>query len=638
MQNPKKNTKKPITKPSAPKKSAKWDYRKKYIFFLFAFSVLLYSNTLQNGFTMDDGAMVSDNKLVLKGFAGIPAVISHSSVFGATGENSVSYRPLTMTIFAIEVGFFGVKPFMFHLIHILLYGLSCIILFRVLERLLKDYNMMLPAAATLLFAAHPLHTEVAASIKSLDEILSLILGFSALYYMLGFIDTKKTNDLYLSCLYFAGALFSKESAVTFILLVPVAIFLFRKISIKDTLKTCLPLLIPIILYFLARAAVLSPPQPAYMPILNNTLTATDSFSIRLASIFFILFYYFRLLVFPTPLTWDYCYNQVPLTSFSNPLVIVSVVITLALIVFVILQLRKNPIISFSILQFFISLSVTLNIFMLFTTSGSKGFFASATPAAMAERYLFVPSIGFCLAVCYLLLRLFSIKFGSKDKVFIPSAPAVVLVIILVLFSGKTIARNFDWYSNITLFEAGVETSPNSYRANESYAYECLKQAELETDAISKKSYYVTSSKYYQIALTIYPYIGNDWYNYAVVNRNIPDSAKMLEGYKRALALNTEALNASYSVAQAYLQSSKPDSAIKYFKKTDSVQAGFMDVDFKIGLCYHYKNELLKAQPYYEAYYKANPQNHDVMNNLYLVYLNTGNIAKANELKAKMGDK
>ena len=591
---------------------------------------------------MDDGAMITDNKLVLKGFSGIPAIVTHSSVFGATGENSVSYRPLTMVLFAIEVAFFGAKPFMPHLIQILLYGLGCIMVFFTLERLLKGYNMMLPAAAALLYAAHPLHTEVVASIKSLDEMLSLTFGFSAFYYMLGYIDTKAKKQLYISVLCFAGAMFSKESAITFAGLIPLGIFLFRKVNISQIALACVPFLIPIILYFLARGAILTP-EPAYMPVLNNTLAGTDSFSIKLASIFFILLYYFRLLIFPHPLTWDYCYNQVPLTSFSNPLVLLSVAIIIGLVVLAFMKARRNAIVSFSIFQYFISLSVNLNLFILIATSkdlnSHSGIINQAfRTAAMAERYLFVPSIGFCLIVAYLLLKLFSIKFTAKDKAYIPSAPAVVLGIILVLFAAKTYARNFDWKDNLTLFESGTETSPNSYRTNECYAYECLKQAEKEDNPAQKKNYYITSSKYYQVALAIYPYVGNDWYNFAVVNRNIPDSAKMLEGYKHALALNTEPVSASYSVAQAYMQTGKQDSAIKYFKKTDSVQPGFMDVKFKIGLAYHFKKELLKALPYYEDYYKANPTNHDVINNLYLVYLNTGNMAKANELKGKLGGK
>src|ERR1051326_612565 len=180
-------------------------------FLIFAFAFLLYSNTLGHDFVMDDGAVITNHETVKKGFGGIKELFGQSSVYGSTKENFGTYRPLTMSLFAVEYSFFKDNPAPYHFIHILLYSILCVTIFILLRKLLKNYGPLLPFIAVLLFAAHPVHTEVAANIKSADEMLSLLFCSLTLLFNIYFLETSAKKYLAASFLFFSGALFSKES-------------------------------------------------------------------------------------------------------------------------------------------------------------------------------------------------------------------------------------------------------------------------------------------------------------------------------------------------------------------------------------------------------------------------------------------
>ena len=95
---------------------------------LFAFSFLLYANTLTHGFVQDDAIVITDNMFTSKGVDGIPGILSKDTFFGffkvEGKENLVSggrYRPLTLVLFALLYQLVGNNPFWFHLVTVLLF-------------------------------------------------------------------------------------------------------------------------------------------------------------------------------------------------------------------------------------------------------------------------------------------------------------------------------------------------------------------------------------------------------------------------------------------------------------------------------------------------------------------------------------
>ena len=74
-----------------------------FVIFLFAF--LLYANTLNHGYVLDDDVVYLKNKDVQAGLSGIPSILHHSFIYGFTGHNDQSYRPVVLIIYAVEKEF-----------------------------------------------------------------------------------------------------------------------------------------------------------------------------------------------------------------------------------------------------------------------------------------------------------------------------------------------------------------------------------------------------------------------------------------------------------------------------------------------------------------------------------------------------
>ena len=124
----------------------------------------------------------------------------------------------------------------FHLFTVLFYLTNVLLLFKVLlllfkERIPKQSQNLLAAIITLLFIAHPIHTEVVANIKGSDEILSFTGVLASLYFLLKYIDYRNWVHLIIAMGCYFFALLSKETAITFLAIIPVTIYFFRTTKI-----------------------------------------------------------------------------------------------------------------------------------------------------------------------------------------------------------------------------------------------------------------------------------------------------------------------------------------------------------------------------------------------------------------------
>ena len=232
---------------------------KNYIYgIIIVFTFILYSNTIFNEYALDDAIVITQNEFTKQVVSGIKDILSTELFTGFFGvqKNLVSggrYRPLSLVTFAIEYEFLGQNPHFSHFINILLYALTCILIFIVLSKLLSKYRakrwwVSIPFITTILFVAHPIHTEVVASVKGRDEIFTLLGVFLTLLFTLKYLDLKKTKYLVYSFIAFFLALLSKENAITFIAIIPLSVYFFTSHTMKRNLITFIPLLLSTILF------------------------------------------------------------------------------------------------------------------------------------------------------------------------------------------------------------------------------------------------------------------------------------------------------------------------------------------------------------------------------------------------------
>ena len=124
---------------------------------------MLYGNSLKNGYALDDAYVVHGKEEVLKGIAGIPEIIT--SRYADDEGNSFGYRPVATITFALEHVFWQQNPHVSHFFNVLLYALCLILVYKVLRRIFHGINKRFLFVSVLLFAAHPIHTEVVNSLK-----------------------------------------------------------------------------------------------------------------------------------------------------------------------------------------------------------------------------------------------------------------------------------------------------------------------------------------------------------------------------------------------------------------------------------------------------------------------------------------
>lgn len=200
-----------------------WKQLEKYALELvLAFAFLLYANTIFNQYSLDDELVTRNHRLTSRGIAALPDIFS-SPYYSDEMGYSYGYRPVTLAFFAIEHSLWGDNPHLSHLMNALGYALLCGLLYLVLRRVLKDYPFWVPWFVALGYAAHPTHTEVVASLKNREEILSLLGGLGAIYWLT---DDRKSQGLsvVLAVSSFAFGVFSKNSIVLFPVIIP---WLFR---------------------------------------------------------------------------------------------------------------------------------------------------------------------------------------------------------------------------------------------------------------------------------------------------------------------------------------------------------------------------------------------------------------------------
>lgn len=432
--------------------------------FLAAF--VLYASTLGHGYVLDDGLVLQDNAYVLKGIRGIPDILSRDSFHGTLGESAYlsggRYRPLSLVMFAFEVSFFGMKPFAHHVMNVMLYGLTAVVLLRLLRRVVFQEHPLAALSATLLFIVHPVHTEVVANIKSRDEILSLLFVLLTFGYLL-----KEGSDMnrWKAAGCYVLALLSKENGIVLLAIAPLALFTFGDKSWRLALRDCWPLGLVAVAYVGLRFLLIGSRMQEVPGVLDNpyVLAATDQ---KLATILSVFISYLGLLAWPHPLTYDYSFAQVPYRDFGDPLVWAGAVLVVLMAVLSIRALVRRDLFGWCAAFFLATLLLVSNLFF-------------NIGAPMAERFLYQASLPFLIAVVELGRRgLFSAGVLNGRGITVATS---IMTLLCLPQAWRTIDRNADWRDRDDLLLHDVLVSSRSARANTYAGIACIRKCQTLPD-------------------------------------------------------------------------------------------------------------------------------------------------------------
>ncbi len=633
------NTPTPVADIATPQ-TGWWTNQRTITIVIAVLAAVLYLNTLSHKFAVDDSIVLNENAFTIKGFAGIPDLWKYDTFFGffkEAGKDQLvaggRYRPLTPTMFAIGWQFFGDSPFIGHFFNLFWYALTCVVLYLVLLRLLKDkpYRYAVAAAAALLFTAHPIHTEAIANIKGRDEIITLLGSLAAVLFSFKAFDLGERGKPYnyLVAIVFFLALTAKENAIMFLFVVPLMYYYFTEATMGKIIKQMLFFLVPAVLFLLIRGAVIGWVIKAdvtemmnnpYLKIIGDKYIAFSPAE-RLATIMYTLGKYVWLLFVPYQLTHDYYPRHITMMTFGDWQVLLSLATYLGLAYIAFKSLKTKEPIGFGIIFYIFTLAIVSN---LFFPIGSN----------MGERFVFMPSVGFCLAVSvggyYLLKKVNGIAIMG------------LLGVVLALYSFKTVTRNPVWKDNYTLFKSDIVNSPNSAKLRNALGGETIAQAQKEKDPETQLKMYDEAIVHLDKAIEIHPSYKNAYLLKGNALYYKKDYEKAIATYKRCLELApgykdaTNNLPVAYRDLGKYYGEQKQDlpNAVRCLEESYKLRPDDAETVRLLGVAYGMGQNHAKAAEYFSKVVALQPTNAQAYFDLGTAYSSMGNTAKAQEMRKK----
>lgn len=590
---------------------------------------LLYVQTIQYDYALDDLAAINENRFVQKGIDGVGTLFSTLYWDGFKSGGLQQYRPLSLVTFAMEWEFFPNNPAAGHFMNVFYYALTGFILFRLLCRLFKN-NLVIPFVATLLFIAHPVHTEVVANIKSRDEILCMLFSIVSLYWILDFIDVKKISKLFLSAFAFFLAILSKENALTMIAVVPLMLYFFREIPVKKIFTATIPFIAMALLYLAIKTSIQHGALIAKADALtNNILTEAPDYLMRMATAFYVLGKYILLLLFPAHLSMDYSFAQIRLMKITDLPVLISIAVALALAVYTFFKIKKKDPVAFGILYFFITISLVSNLVVVIGT-------------IMGDRLLYMPSLGFTIVIAVILARLFkdaqADKQNSSVADFFKAHSKVILVsgVLFLLYGFRTIDRNPVWKNNTTLMESAIVDAPESAYAHYLYANELVKNITTRppSDPVKLNSIYDKVLAEYLKAVEIYPTYAQFYSEVGATYRKKKNIPEALKYYDLALKYDPHLPQANNGKGVIYFNAEKYNEAKTFFLEALKYNPKDGTAMGNAGSCYLALGDVDNAISYLSKALEYSPNSPSIMTNIGIAYQNKGDTVQANAWFAK----
>jgi tetratricopeptide (TPR) repeat protein len=427
---------------------------------IFVLSLLVYANTCFNDFIWDDEVAVQKN-LSIRSLGNCAKFFTHPESVALNSLSCEIYRPLRTLSFAIDFKLDGDNPFIYHFTNIFLHGLVCILIYYLVILLINSFFQVnflpsdenigkishkffnsfdkrsIPFVTALIFALHPIHTESVAWICGRADILSFMFFILSLIFMIkdGLFHSGKGRPLYfcLGITAYLLALFSKEMVITLpIILILYEIIFRHKLGsqyIKIRILRYLPFFIIAVWYFIIRGIILGR--------VSQCLYWEGSAYRTFLAMTHVIIRYLKLIIIPFNLSVDhYNYIKVPFGLGLYEILNILLIIGTIFISFVFLIKKKQSLFTFGIFWFFIILLPVMNIIPI--------------KALIAERFLYIPSLGLCLIIAVLLTKL-------RPKILFIG----VLLALLFFYFLITFNRNRDWQNRQTLWQATLKTNPKS---------------------------------------------------------------------------------------------------------------------------------------------------------------------------------
>lgn len=417
---------------------------------VWAVAVLVFLNSLDNGFAYDDVPIIQENQAI-QSLETLPDALLRPYWPGEYGRGLGLWRPLTTGAFGLQWALWGENPFGFHLVNVLLHAGVAVLVVLLLGRVLPVAGAFVGG---LFFATHPIHVEAVANVVGMAELLSAFFFLLAcLVIQRGGLRLRLPGLLGVLVL-FLLAFLTKESAITLPGIVLLLDSAERELKVRDLgwyLRARWPLYTGLLvvagILLTLRYEILGSLARPFAPLGADLLEEIP----RIWTVAATWPHVFRLLFFPMDLSADYGPGVIPISLGWNPSNTLGAILVLGTLALTLLAWRRGSpgsgslgarSAAWGVVWFLITLSPTSNLVFL---SG----------ILLSERTLYLPSVGFVAALAWLLLRFY------RER---PRAAQVLILVAMVLMAARTWTRNPTWKDNLEVFNTLVADHPEAGRS------------------------------------------------------------------------------------------------------------------------------------------------------------------------------
>jgi len=606
-------------------------------------ALAVYTTTLGNGFTFDDVHKIIEN----------PAVTSpdwkHPGrfFFPAEGRIRDPDRVVPQWTYAINYALHGDTPLGYHLVNVVLHACVSVMVYAV--TLLLFSRRRLAFLTAVLFAAHPIHTDVVASVVGRGELLSSLCFLVALWIYVRSTASERAAWSWACAatvpVLLTGA-FSKETASWTLPFVAGAVDVYRfGVRKNRSVSEYVPVFARrLVLFYLPYLAVLGMVavfslHTTRSPELTSNFLAFLAPGQRILAALGIAMRYVVLLVWPFRLSCDYSYSQL---SYQVPWIQAlwisgGIVTALAAGTAAVASLRGKGHYFLGLFIVAVNYIIISNLLLVINVS-------------MAERLIYAASIGFCL-VLGLALDDLLVRAGRGGRVMRRRAVSALIACLVVAYSIRTWTRNSDWKDNFALFSAAHRVCPMSCRVNYNLGVEYAKRNELDQAAVHYEKavrtipwhpmYHLALGEVYlrqgqkkkavnefEATIRLAPEDGDGFINLGGVLTEMGAHAKAFQCLRIARRLAPDDWRACYNMGNLSMTAGFQDQAVHEFTRTVALNPAHYGAWLRLGVVYLKLSFPDQALPCFEKAVSIFPAYREAHNNMGLTWEQLGDKHKA----------
>ena len=552
---------------------------------LVVLAFFVYCNALYDGFVWDDGRQVLQNPYIRDTRHLSQIFTTDVWSFRSLEQRSNYYRPMMHLVYMATYHLFGLQPGGFHAVNMLFHAADTLLVYFLIGLLFRRRGLAFLSA--LLFATHPIHTEAVIWVASLPEVSVTFFYLAALilYVLPESLNRPAGRYRIGSLLAFFLALLSKEMAVTLPLVIMAYEVVYRKATLRNAVLAVIPYAAPVAVYMAMRLHALGGLAA------GDTHPEVMGLAYVWSVIVLVAKYVWKMLV-PVPLNFFHLFE--PNRSPLEPAVLGSATGLAALVWGAWRGRAAHPALSFGLAWILITLLPALGIKQV----GENVF---------TERYLYLPSIGFCWVLVYGLTLLLERAAPLENR-----KPATVTLAVVAglsaLYAIATWARAEDYRNEIRLFTKTLAQSPGAVpiRNGLGTAYFNQRQydlAEREFQEVLRYKpdspeahmnlgvgYYIKGQteaaiREYRAALRYRPTYAEAHYNLGLAYIKMGAGKPALEEFQQAVQANPDYVKARLSLGAALRSEGRLDQALSEHQRALALRPDMVEAHVNLGLDY-----------------------------------------------------